>query len=324
MDFFAYKKLGSAPKYLKGKWRPSTLERLPKGVFVLSDFNQEKWYYFDVSEEADKSILTKAIDKSSLPYCDSKKDYFQKLNQFKNDFETNGVQKAIFSRVKKVDRIQHKELDDLFENLCAKYKGKAFVYSAFSSDFGYWMGATPEVLITGNTEKLHTVSLAGTKKEKKADWSEKEKEEQALVTEFVRNKISALQPNVLKESKRETFYTGAVYHLRSRFEFKLNATRWKKLIKDLHPTPAVCGLPRTEALKLINIHEQHNRSLYAGLIGFYGENQLDLYVNLRCMQIFDEAFALYIGGGITAQSIIESEWEETENKAKTLISVINQ
>jgi isochorismate synthase len=98
---------------------------------------------------------------------------------------------------------------------------------------------------------------------------------------------------------------------------------WGDLIRSLHPTPAVCGLPREKALQLIEKHETHNRNLYAGLIGYKSKEELNVFVNLRCMQVTENDFLLYVGGGITDQSIPENEWNETENKAKTLMRVLS-
>jgi isochorismate synthase len=103
----------------------------------------------------------------------------------------------------------------------------------------------------------------------------------------------------------------------------LKQSNWGELINALHPTPAVCGLPRERALKLIAQHETHNRNFYAGLIGKKSKQELAVFVNLRCMQVTKNDFLLYIGGGITQQSIPENEWNETENKAKTLARVLS-
>jgi isochorismate synthase len=77
-----------------------------------------------------------------------------------------------------------------------------------------------------------------------------------------------------------------------------------------------------ESIELIKEHEVHQRGLYTGIIGFYAEQNCSLYVNLRCAQIQKENAYLYLGGGFTKDSDIEKEWEETENKSMTLISIM--
>jgi isochorismate synthase len=96
----------------------------------------------------------------------------------------------------------------------------------------------------------------------------------------------------------------------------------------LHPTPAVCGLPKNEALSFILEHEIHNREFYSGFLGPVnmtsgrGRNSSSLYVNLRCMKLRENTAILYAGCGITVESEPEKEWQETELKANTLLSVI--
>ena len=95
-------------------------------------------------------------------------------------------------------------------------------------------------------------------------------------------------------------------------------------IAELHPTPAVCGLPKNLADDFIRLKEKHERKYYTGYLGPWKLNQqVDLFVNLRCMEVTDDEFILYAGGGITAHSIPEKEWEETNQKAATLLAVIN-
>ncbi|HLV50467.1 MAG TPA: chorismate-binding protein, partial [Flavobacterium sp.] len=92
----------------------------------------------------------------------------------------------------------------------------------------------------------------------------------------------------------------------------------KNLIQNLHPTPAVCGLPKKEAFDFIWENEGYNREFYTGFIGIEKENMKDYFVNLRCAQIFQNQIQIYVGGGITAESNPEKEWEETELKSGTI------
>jgi isochorismate synthase len=77
-----------------------------------------------------------------------------------------------------------------------------------------------------------------------------------------------------------------------------------------------------EAYNQIRDTERHDRSLYTGIIGWCGENETELFVNLRCARVIDQEMYLFLGGGITAQSDAELEWQETENKSRTLIDLL--
>jgi len=112
-----------------------------------------------------------------------------------------------------------------------------------------------------------------------------------------------------------------VKHLETNFEFSMKGVEPIVIADKLHPTPAVSGLPRKEAIELINSIEDHDRSLYAGCIGIVGE-QTKLFVNLRCAQYLDQEYFLYLGGGFTKDSESMKEWEETENKSRTLLDIL--
>ena len=97
----------------------------------------------------------------------------------------------------------------------------------------------------------------------------------------------------------------------------------ERLTKLFHPTPAVCGLPQEKAFQFIQNTELHNRSYYTGFLGpVWLHEKLDLYVNLRCMQVFENYLALHLGGGITKDSEPQKEWQETCDKAQTLLAVL--
>ena len=116
------------------------------------------------------------------------------------------------------------------------------------------------------------------------------------------------------------------------------------LIKNLHPTPATCGLPKDNAKSFILENENYNRKYYTGFLGELNfkqkstrnknrrnvennayaliKNETNLYVNLRCMQIKNNKATLYVGGGITKDSNPELEWQETVNKTNTMKSIL--
>ena len=97
----------------------------------------------------------------------------------------------------------------------------------------------------------------------------------------------------------------------------------KNLLNTLHPTPAVCGLPKEAAKSFILRNENYDRTFYTGFLGEININLVtDLFVNLRCVEI-EEGFAkVYVGGGITEESIPEKEWLETHFKTTTIKSIL--
>ena len=91
----------------------------------------------------------------------------------------------------------------------------------------------------------------------------------------------------------------------------------------MHPTPAVAGQPKEDAIRFIKQLEPHDRDYYTGYLGpFQHQGDTDLFVNLRCMKITPAYISLYVGGGITLESDPAEEWNETRLKAQSLLKIM--
>ena len=219
-----------------------------------------------------------------------------------------------------------------FNTLCQRYP-HAFVSLVAIPGLGTWLGASPEVLLCMDNEHLQTMALAGTlphpgpEQLNTVPWSTKEIEEQALVSDYIRHFFKALNLDDVHEIGPETVGAGNVVHLRSLFSLERSTPELRHLanqiLHQLHPTSAVCGMPKREALNFILDHEKHQRAFYSGFLGpVHLNGQSQLFVNLRCMQLLPHQALLYVGAGITQDSIPEAEWQETELKAQTLLSIL--
>jgi isochorismate synthase len=290
-------------------------------------------------------------DLSSEPFKNQNsldKDFYVDLvNSSIKGIVQGDFEKVVLSRIEKV---QLKQTDALFifKKLYSSYP-EAFSYCWYHPFVGLWLGATPEHLlkIRGNT--LSTEAIAGTQEYKgKSDiiWGQKEKDEQQMVTNFI---VSNLKPFVsdLTISKTETLKAGSLLHLHTSISghFEPSHFNLKQLLKALHPTPATCGLPKHEARNFILQNENYDRSYYTGFLGELNikekmnidskpkknyhdgpavlNNKTDLFVNLRCMQLQNNEALIYVGGGVTKDSIAELEWKETVNKTRTIKKVLN-
>ena len=96
----------------------------------------------------------------------------------------------------------------------------------------------------------------------------------------------------------------------------------EELLAALHPTAAVCGFPREKALALISTLEGHDRELYAGYMGFRSAAKSTYFVNLRCARVDQTAVELFVGAGITAQSVSKKEIDEIQSKTATIMRLI--
>lgn len=257
----------------------------------------------------------------------SKREYLSLFSQMKKEIESASVEKVVLSRVLNIDGVNPQRGVEMFIKLCRNYPS-AFVSFFYSPKVGLWIGATPETLMARNSSSCRIASLAGTtswqsKLSFEQLWNKKELNEQQLVTDFIKEIIDDLNIADYKINGPETVKAGGIAHLRTIFRFGLDDIKLvSSLINRLHPTPAVCGLPKERSIKLIEEIERYERTYYSGFIGPVCIDSFNLFVNLRCMQFTNKGVQLYVGGGLTKDSQPEAEWEETQLKAETLLSVV--
>ncbi|MEX0812964.1 MAG: chorismate-binding protein [Chitinophagales bacterium] len=279
-----------------------------------------------INIDSAKSIFESAL---SFPNETNFKDYKIQFEAAQKLLNTDLLQKVILSR------IIHFSIKDLdinpiayFKSICRKYP-QSFNYLCYHPTCGLWIGATPETLLEIKGNQLNSMSLAGTrpKEEHPPKWRTKEIEEQTIVTKYIRNVLKSHFSGELKESKVENLFTGSVWHLITRFEQELESGDFSKLkdfIADIHPTPAISGLPKTAALNAIEKIEKHDRQYYTGFLGLVEAENVHLFVNLRCLRWQEDKVAFFVGGGITKDSKLLEEWEETTNKSQTLLQLFNK
>lgn len=231
-------------------------------------------------------------------------------------------EKAVASRMQIVPKIAS-DFTEVFRRMLDAYP-EACVYLWWHPVSGCWMGAFAEQLLHISGHYLTTMALAGTRLAgSSAGWGEKEKQEQLFVTEAI---VEALAPFSVRITKgeTETVNAGRLEHIRTMVLAALKEdVPPDALVYALHPTPAVCGRPKAAARAFLLAEEGYDRQFYSG---FHGEVnigwQTDLFVNLRCLALTESEARLFVGGGITADSDPEKEWEETVNKAGTMAAVL--
>lgn len=246
------------------------------------------------------------------------------VHQMVSLIKSGNLNKGVISRIKPIVR-KEENLIDLFLKLTEAYP-KAFVYLSSLPNGEIWCGASPETLAKYSNNVFETMALAGTQliKErnlKSISWAKKDIHEQQWVQEHL-EKLFQGQHIKYKKTSPYTLQAGHLAHICTEYTCDMNTSDALKVLSSLHPTPAVCGTPTLAAKDAILKLENHNRKYYTGFIGKYSPNNFQLFVNLRCMMIDSTHFHLYVGGGITTDSIAEKEWLETEAKAVTMESII--
>lgn len=315
MGVLYYRIPGEKIIHKTGETIASSIEEIESGDFFITSFDKTETFVFKEKDGKAFHFSNEEV------YSVSEEEYKNNLAHFISSFGSRDIQKAIYSRVKNIERPVGFDMVKAFETLCESYP-QAFVYLISTEYTGTWLGATPETLISGEAGEYYTMSLAGTKKDALTSWTNKEIKEQAFVTDFILENLESSGIEDVKVNGPNDLFTGAVYHLKTDIGFATTIEKVKELVKVLHPTPAVCGVPTKEAMKLIKESESHDRKFYAGVIGRMDDDGCKLFVNLRCMQILKDVLCIYVGGGITKDSDINSEFLETENKAQTLLKVL--
>lgn len=280
------------------------------------------------TEFSDKEYIKKSpnVSKPLDIGLDSYSKYKSIFEIFHDKVLNGSVSKLVLSRTKDFLKKENFSIASVFEKALDLYSDN-FVYLCNTLESGAWLGCSPEILLSGKGNHWKTHALAGTQKiggdQNDIAWDNKNKQEQTIVFDYVQEKLRQVGVTA-KNNITETILSGNLAHLRSEFMFDLeNAEQIAKVLTMLHPTPAVCGYPKDIALDIINTNEDHDRSYYSGFIGPYNiDTKTDLYVNLRCMQIFSKTLRLYAGGGIMPQSEVELEWQETEYKLQTIAAII--
>lgn len=266
------------------------------------------------------------INWGMLPQEITKEEYLKKIDQYQDMIRHQGLLKAILSRTHVVEKPPGFDFFEFFCTLTRAYP-ETFVSLFYLPGSGIWTGASPELLIKREHSLLRTLALAATlprNGEATYAWREKEQKEHAMVRQHIETVFAKNNCSLIQRKGPYSFETGQVAHLRTDylFEYK-NEGNLQNLLDDLHPTPAVGGLPVARAMACIRSHEGYCRDFYSGFLGeTNGRDYAHLFINLRCMRIGEKEMAFYIGGGISAGSDAEEEWNETVQKSLTLRNLV--
>ena len=239
------------------------------------------------------------------------------------DALTSGEQeKLVLSRQKETVRPAGVSIGEAFRRAVERYI-YSYVYLCHTPATGTWMGSTPEILLAGRHGAWQTVALAGTQRldhgRVPTEWDAKNRREQQLVADYIHAQLRTLGIGARTVGPYPA-RAGELSHLKTEFHFSLpDERRIGEVLDLLHPTPAVCGLPKEKAYDFILRHEGYDRAYYSGFVGLLDpEGETSLYVNLRCVHIQPSKFTFYAGGGLLASSSLDEEWRETGDKMGTM------
>ena len=214
-------------------------------------------------------------------------------------------------------------------SLCKELRGKSQTSTLFSFQFSDLVGfisATPEILYHRKGNQIESMALAGTRplgKDEEEDKllqselleSDKERREFSMVARYINASLLPLCKELKMDISPKIIQTSTVQHLHQVFTGILHEDSTDlAIIRKLHPTPAVGGLPLPFALNEISKRECFDRGWYAAPVGWISSKEASIHVAIRSAFIFENRMYLYSGTGIVAGSESASEWNELEYK----------
>ncbi len=269
---------------------------------------------------------------------DDRTTYSRDFERFHAQLANGTFSKIVLARCQERTYETSVDAKRLFVKACKRYP-RMFIVLVSTAKSGTWLMATPEILLRADGTRWYTMALAGTMKltgyrlgfddppskelrkteEQMPTWSDKNIQEQRYVSTYIARNLSRFAKNITEQGPY-TVRAADLVHLRSDFAFDLrDGNKIGELLETLHPTPAVCGLPKQPSRRFIIANEHHPRSYYSGFAGWLNPaGRTFLYVSLRCMRIRDRQCLLFAGGGLLPDSTEEQEWEETEAKMETM------
>ena len=282
-------------------------------------------------------------------------DYAGERCRYAVDFENYHAQlrdgtfsKIVLARSARLTSTEHIPALSLFARACRKYP-RMFIALFSTERSGTWLIATPEILVSGTNGDMQTMALAGTMRlsgrelgfdvagstvgKDDIHWSTKNIQEQRYVETYITECIEHFTDDFSVDGPY-TARAGDLVHLRSDIRFRLaDTSHFGDLLNALHPTPAVCGMPKMATRDFIVHNESAPRGYYSGFSGLLDPSgESALFVTLRCMQLprtstssaqpndatASRCYVLYAGGGLLKDSTCQSEWDETEAKMNTM------
>lgn len=272
-----------------------------------------------------------AASAPEFPAGTSRAAYMARVGYLIDRLKARGTAKTVISRV-----IAGSNPDTDWVSVAERFWNAypdTFGYLLHTPSWGTWLGATPEKLLAGwYPAHFNTMALAGTLIGDEP-LSVKVYEEQQMVERFMTDTLRPFSDNLAVSGPREYAF-GHLRHLLTHFSGDASSPdAIPNILDSLSPTPALSGLPRELAYADIEETEDHARDLYGGYFlvkeGTSPGTDWAAFtacVIIRCMRFDPKTgqWAIYSGGGITDKSSAEEEWNETEEKASRLLSILQE
>lgn len=277
------------------------------------------------------TALTK-INKSLGDTPKDKKKWKNIVSEALDKIEENKIDKVVLSRKVEMSLSQELNLDFVMNKFRKSYQDcYLFIFHRGKSSF---FGASPEKLAKFSGGRIEIDALAGSaargnnadednELEKMLLSDEKNLNEHNIVIDYIKNSIGGITTNFNLEKHCAIKKLENIQHIWSKITAEVNSSSSMfGLLRELFPTPAICGLPKDTALHLIKKTEGYKRGLYSGIIGWLNlDGEAEFAIALRSALTTGNKLIAFAGGGIVKNSNPDSEYKETELKLKTILSL---
>jgi len=259
-------------------------------------------------------------------------NWFAICNDALKHLENGDVSKLVLSRKYNLNIYGELNWDLLLQQLNQRFPDCYLFF--IKRDKSIFFGSSPEMFLKVSNGIVEVESMAGSaarsKKsetdsefEKFLSTSEKNHWEHLFVTNFITDVLVNFSKNVRVIEEKQIRKLDNIQHLITKISSELNSTEnLFELIDSLFPTPAVCGVPKEKALRLIRKLETHDRGFYSGLVGLFDfENNCELAVSIRSALVKKNRVTAFAGAGLVIKSDPQEEYLETNLKLNTILSL---
>lgn len=261
--------------------------------------------------------------------------WIRNLNNVKDTFQIESISKIVLAR-KSIFKINNITDPLIMFNFLKKQNVKTYDFYFQTGENCAFFGCSPELLFYREKNKLVSDAIAGTvlkgknREEEKsfADElmsSKKDSEEFRFVFNDIKKELKKICESVTVTREKEILSLSYAQHIRSQFEciLKDNISDYR-ILKSLHPTPAVSGYPFRNIYKLIKRYENFYRGFYSGPIGWISRDESCFAVAIRSGILDGRSLSVFAGAGIVKKSSPEMEWDEIENKITPFLKLFNK
>ncbi|NES03429.1 MAG: isochorismate synthase [Okeania sp. SIO2F4] len=303
----------------------------------IEHISQKVWYKFQQITQINHTHLLTL----TTPYKKLRKINVNHLQEFKKSvasaldlINSNSLRKIVLAHAIDIYSQTNFDLIKSLNNLRLIYPD-CYILSTSNGNGQNFICASPERLISINNNQLVTDALAGSAPRGKTPsedaklansllCSEKDLREHQFVIDFIIKRLQDLglkpnyssQPHLLQLSNIQHLWTPITAEISQNIHLL-------EILAELHPTPAVAGVPRDIAQEQIQNFETFDRSLYAAPIGWIDhQGNGEFAVGIRSALIDGDRARLYAGAGIVSGSKPDKELAEVQLKFQTLLKAL--